>query len=51
MLGSIDTTQSEIHLVQTNIANNNVSLAQKHAENVVELLNKTWIKEIEERNH
>ena len=50
-LSLIDTMQSEIHLVQTNIANNNVSLAQKHAENVVELLNKTWIKEIEERNH
>jgi hypothetical protein len=26
-------------------------LAQEHAENAVELLNKTWIKEIEERNH
>jgi hypothetical protein len=49
-LSLVDTMQSEIHLVQTNIANNNVSLAQEHAENAVELLNKTWIKEIEERN-
>jgi hypothetical protein len=50
-LSLVDTMQSEIHLVQTNIANNNISLAQEHAENAVELLNKTWIKEIEERNH
>jgi hypothetical protein len=50
-LSLVDTMQSEIHLVQTNIDNNNISLAQKHAENAVELLNKTWIKKIEERNH
>lgn len=50
-LSLVDTMQSEIHLVQSNIANNNVSLAQEHAENAIELLNKTWIKEIEERNH
>jgi hypothetical protein len=49
-LSLVDAMQSEIHLVQINIANNNISLAQEHAENAVELLNKTLIKEIEERN-
>jgi hypothetical protein len=46
----VDAMQSEIHLVPINIANNNILLAQEHAENAVELLNKTLIKEIEERN-
>ena len=39
-LSVVDTIQSEIHLVQTNIATNNVSLAQEHAENAIELLKK-----------
>jgi hypothetical protein len=49
-LSLVDAMQSEIHLVQINIANNNILLAQEHAENAVKLLNITLIKEIEERN-
>jgi hypothetical protein len=49
-LSLVDIMQSEIHLVQTNIGNNNISLAQEHIENAIELLNKTWTKEIAERN-
>jgi hypothetical protein len=49
-LSLVEVMQSEIHLVQTNVANNNISLAQEHTENAIELLNKTWTKEIAERN-
>jgi hypothetical protein len=56
-LSFVDKLQVESELVETNLANNNVSLAQEHAARAMELLkikdpvnNVTWIEEIAERN-